>query len=282
MAQVTMEQAERLIKANVTEQHLFTHARAVSAAMGAMAEHFGADKAHWEAVGYLHDVDYEKFPEEHLAHTRELLSGEDIDESDIRAILSHGYGICTDVEPQTDMEKSLFADDLCYDLSLGLVCNSILIVKHGAIGKILENTVNNVLCILSAKCRAGNDLCKITDFAVSVNGRKDLFFFDGIDLIDNQDYRNPYLLKLLGNMPFACPDEGGGFYQPHNGIYLFQGTFCHSNHILSQFIFGLMDTRCVQEYDLSLITCIYGLDPVSCSLGLFRSNSDLLADQMVH
>ena len=111
MAQVTMEQAERLIKANVTEQHLFTHARAVSAAMGAMAEHFGADKVHWEAVGYLHDVDYEKFPEEHLAHTRELLSGEDIDESDIRAILSHGYGICTDVEPQTDMEKSLFAVD---------------------------------------------------------------------------------------------------------------------------------------------------------------------------
>ena len=111
MAQVTIEQAERLIKANVTEQHLFTHARAVSAAMGAMAEHFGADKAHWEAVGYLHDVDYEKFPEEHLAHTRELLSGEDIDESDIRAILSHGYGIYTDVEPQTYMEKSLFTVD---------------------------------------------------------------------------------------------------------------------------------------------------------------------------
>ena len=111
MAQVTIEQAERLIKANVTEQHLFTHARAVSAAMGAMAEHFGADKAHWEAVGYLHDVDYEKFPEEPLAHTRELLSGEDIDESDIRAILSHGYGICTDVEPQTYMEKSLFTVD---------------------------------------------------------------------------------------------------------------------------------------------------------------------------
>lgn len=111
MAQVTMEQAERLIKANVTEQHLFTHARAVSAAMGAMAEHFDADKAHWEAVGYIHDVDYEKFPEEHLAHTRELLSGEDIDESDIRAILSHGYGICTDIEPQTDMEKSLFTVD---------------------------------------------------------------------------------------------------------------------------------------------------------------------------
>lgn len=111
MAKVTMAQAERLIKQNVTEQHLFTHARAVSAAMGAMAEHFGEDKAHWEAIGYLHDVDYEKFPQEHLAHTRELLAGEDIDEADIRAILSHGYGLCSDVEPLNNMEKSLFTVD---------------------------------------------------------------------------------------------------------------------------------------------------------------------------
>ena len=108
---LTLERAEEILKKHTTEEHLFTHALAVSSAMGAMAEHFGADKAHWEAVGYLHDVDYEKFPEEHLAHTRELLSGEDIDESDIRAILSHGYGICTDVEPQTYMEKSLFTVD---------------------------------------------------------------------------------------------------------------------------------------------------------------------------
>ena len=108
---LTLERAEEILKKHTTEEHLFTHALAVSSAMGAMAEHFGEDKAHWEAVGYLHDVDYEKFPEEHLAHTRELLSGEDIDESDIRAILSHGYGICTDVEPQTDMEKSLFTVD---------------------------------------------------------------------------------------------------------------------------------------------------------------------------
>ena len=108
---LTLERAEEILKKHTTEEHLFTHALAVSSAMGAMAEHFGEDKAHWEAVGYLHDVDYEKFPEEHLAHTRELLSGEDIDESDIRAILSHGYGICTDIEPQTYMEKSLFTVD---------------------------------------------------------------------------------------------------------------------------------------------------------------------------
>lgn len=111
MAKLTMDKAERLIRANVTEAHLFTHALAVSSAMGAMAQHFDEDKAHWQAVGYLHDVDYEKFPSEHLAHTRELLEDEDIDEEDIRAILSHGYGICSDVEPLTNMEKSLFTVD---------------------------------------------------------------------------------------------------------------------------------------------------------------------------
>ena len=111
MSELTLARAKEILAKHTTEDHLFTHAVAVSAAMGAMADHFGEDKEHWEAVGYLHDVDYEKFPEEHLAHTRELLSGEDIDESDIRAILSHGYGICTDVEPQTYMEKSLFTVD---------------------------------------------------------------------------------------------------------------------------------------------------------------------------
>ena len=79
--------------------------------MGAMADHFGADKEHWEAVGYLHDYDYEKYPEEHLAHTEEPLRAEGVPEEDIRAILSHGYSICTDVEPVSDMEKSLFTVD---------------------------------------------------------------------------------------------------------------------------------------------------------------------------
>ena len=69
------------------------------------------DKEHWEAVGYLHDYDYEKYPEEHLAHTEEPLRAEGVPEEDIRAILSHGYSICTDVEPISDMEKSLFTVD---------------------------------------------------------------------------------------------------------------------------------------------------------------------------
>ena len=80
--------------------------------MGAMAEHFGEDPEYWRAIGYLHDVDYEKFPEEHCKHVRELLAPEGVDEEDISAIISHGYGLCTEeAKPETNLEKSLFAVD---------------------------------------------------------------------------------------------------------------------------------------------------------------------------
>ena len=111
MAVLTLEKAKEILNKHTTEEHLFTHALAVSSAMGAMAEHFGQDPEHWKAVGYLHDVDFEKFPEEHCLHVEELLEGEDIDPEDVRAIISHGYGICCDVEPLTDLEKSLFTVD---------------------------------------------------------------------------------------------------------------------------------------------------------------------------
>lgn len=111
MDKLTLEKAKEINATMVTEEHLILHAANVSAAMGAMAEHFGADKEHWEAVGWLHDYDYEKYPDEHLAHTEEPLRELGVPEEDIRAILSHGYGICTEVEPVTDLEKSLFTVD---------------------------------------------------------------------------------------------------------------------------------------------------------------------------
>ena len=112
MAQLTMKRAEEILAKHVTQAHLFTHAAAVSAAMGAMAERFGEDKAHWEAIGYLHDVDFEQYPDEHCRHVRELLEPEKVDEADIRAIISHGWGLCTDeAKPETNMEKSLFTVD---------------------------------------------------------------------------------------------------------------------------------------------------------------------------
>ena len=108
---LTLERAKELMQDAVTEPHLIVHCTNVMAAMGAMAEHFGEDKEHWMAVGYLHDYDYEKWPEEHLQHTAEPLLAAGVDEEDVRAILSHGYTICTDVEPLTNLEKSLFTVD---------------------------------------------------------------------------------------------------------------------------------------------------------------------------
>lgn len=114
MEKLTLSEAKRLNDSQVTEEHLRLHAANVSACMGGMAKHFGADKdeiEHWEAVGYLHDYDYEKFPEEHLKHTEEPLRAAGVPEEDIRTILSHGYSIVNDVKPETNMEKSLFTVD---------------------------------------------------------------------------------------------------------------------------------------------------------------------------
>lgn len=112
MSNLTLEQAKNILAKHTTEDHLFSHAQAVSAAMEAMAEHFHEDAAHWAAIGYLHDVDYEKYPNEHCHHVRELLEPEGLAGEDIDTIIAHGYGITTDeVKPATNIAKSLFAVD---------------------------------------------------------------------------------------------------------------------------------------------------------------------------
>ena len=108
---LTLERAKEINKDMITEDHLILHSNNVSYAMGAMADHFGEDKEYWQAIGYLHDYDYEKYPEEHLHHTKEPLLAAGVDEEDVRAILSHGYGICTDVKPESNLEKSLYTVD---------------------------------------------------------------------------------------------------------------------------------------------------------------------------
>ena len=108
---LTLERAKELNETMVAEESLLLHVKNVCYAMGAMAEHFGEDPEHWQAIGMLHDYDYEKYPEEHLQHTAEPLRDAGVAEEDIRAILSHGYGGCTDVEPVTNLEKSLFTVD---------------------------------------------------------------------------------------------------------------------------------------------------------------------------
>ncbi len=108
---LTLERARELNNSMVTDEHLLIHALNVSYAMGAMARHFGEDVEHWEAIGLLHDYDYQAYPDEHLKHTEAPLLAAGVAPEEVRAILSHGYGICTDVEPKTNLEKSLFTVD---------------------------------------------------------------------------------------------------------------------------------------------------------------------------
>ena len=75
------------------------------------AEFYGEDVEYWGMVGLLHDLDYEEHPDEHCQVTPIYLREAGFDEDFIRAVLSHGYGLCTDVEPQKQMEKVIYTVD---------------------------------------------------------------------------------------------------------------------------------------------------------------------------
>ena len=108
---LTLERAKELLATTTTEPHLILHAKNVMVAMGGLAEHFGENREHWMAIGYLHDYDYEQYPDEHLDHTAEPLKEAGVSDEEIRAILAHGYTLRNDIEPLTNMEKSLFTVD---------------------------------------------------------------------------------------------------------------------------------------------------------------------------
>ncbi len=108
---LTLERAKELLNTTTTEEHLFLHAKNVAIAMGGLAKHYGADEELWTAIGYLHDYDYEQYPQEHLLHTEKPLLEAGLTAEEVRCILAHGYGHLNDVEPITDMEKSLFTVD---------------------------------------------------------------------------------------------------------------------------------------------------------------------------
>ena len=72
---------------------------------------YGEDAAFWSMVGLLHDIDFERWPEEHCKKAPELLAAAGLSQAFIHAVCSHGYGLCSDVEPEHEMEKVLFAAD---------------------------------------------------------------------------------------------------------------------------------------------------------------------------
>jgi putative nucleotidyltransferase with HDIG domain len=105
------KEAMELLQEYNESDSLLKHAYSVEAVMRHFAKLKGEDEDYWGVIGLLHDLDYEKYPEEHCAKTREILTGKNADEEFIRAIESHGYGICTEVRPEKYMEKVLYTID---------------------------------------------------------------------------------------------------------------------------------------------------------------------------
>jgi putative nucleotidyltransferase with HDIG domain len=119
----TRETALALLKEFNQSDSLIKHALAVEAVMRHFARRRGADEEKWGVVGLVHDLDYEKFPDQHCRKTEEILRERNWPAEYIRAVVSHGWGICSDVPPESEMEKTLFAVD---ELT-GLVTTSALV-----------------------------------------------------------------------------------------------------------------------------------------------------------
>ncbi len=108
----TVEQARELVKRYNKEPFHIQHAETVSKVMGEIAKQYDPENEDfWRAAGMLHDIDFELWPEQHCTKANELLHELDIDEELIHAVVCHGYGICSDVEPVKYMEKILYATD---------------------------------------------------------------------------------------------------------------------------------------------------------------------------
>lgn len=109
--QPTRDAALEIFKRYNKSESLMKHALSVEAVMRYMARKRGGDEETWGIIGLIHDLDYEFYPDEHCKKSQEILSQEGWPESWIRAVMSHGWGICTEVEPLSDMEKVLYAVD---------------------------------------------------------------------------------------------------------------------------------------------------------------------------
>lgn len=107
----TRADAEAIWRKHNDDEALWRHALSVEAAMRHFARKAGADEDEWGIVGLIHDIDYGRWPAEHCVRGRALLAEAGWPESYIRAMESHGWGLCTEVEPKSVMEKTLYAID---------------------------------------------------------------------------------------------------------------------------------------------------------------------------
>ncbi|MFW6082268.1 MAG: HDIG domain-containing metalloprotein [Desulfosalsimonas sp.] len=110
-AQPSRAEAWELLNKYNQSRNLITHAVSVEAVMRHFAQKFGEDPDKWGVIGLIHDLDYEQFPDQHCQKTAEILRSENWPEEYIRAVVSHGYGIVTDVKPESLLEKTLYTID---------------------------------------------------------------------------------------------------------------------------------------------------------------------------
>ena len=107
----TRQDAEDLLHRFNQSDSLIKHALAVEGVMRHMARKRGQDEDKWGIIGLIHDLDYEQYPDQHCRKTEEILTSHNWPAEYIRAVVSHGWGICTDVRPESEMEKVLYAVD---------------------------------------------------------------------------------------------------------------------------------------------------------------------------
>jgi predicted hydrolase (HD superfamily) len=133
----TREEAFAILQEYNKNDSLLKHAYAVEGVMRYVARKRGEDEDKWGIIGLIHDLDYEKFPDQHCTKTREILEERNWPEEYIRAAISHGWGLCADVEPKSTLEKTLYAID---ELT-GLVTASALVRPSKSV---MDTTVKSV------------------------------------------------------------------------------------------------------------------------------------------
>lgn len=107
----TREEAWQLLKEYNQDEHLITHALAVEGVMRHFATLYNEDAEKWGVVGLLHDLDYEKYPEEHCKKVIEIMKEKGLDDELIHSVVSHGYGLVNDIKPKNNLEKVLYTID---------------------------------------------------------------------------------------------------------------------------------------------------------------------------
>ncbi|MBF0258572.1 MAG: HD domain-containing protein [Desulfamplus sp.] len=130
--------ALKILKQYNTSESLIRHAFAVEGVMGHFADRFGQDREKWQVIGLVHDLDYDLYPDQHCSKSRTILEEHGWPWEYIRAVISHGWGICSEFEPESMLEKTLYAVD---ELT-GLIASTALMRPSVSVLDLTAKSVN--------------------------------------------------------------------------------------------------------------------------------------------